>query len=152
MKQSSKAHAVNLLTYVLIILIVFMSITTIMYYLPRKIVEPITTNTTKTTYRIGDEIRVSGRSQVFVEGREDNIVTIKCGSSSYLIRSISLPTTKTNGAPEYEFAVGVVPNGILVSPPKCHIVTKTTYHVKYFLWFERDYIVTFTSNEFDIVK
>lgn len=152
MKHSRKTNAINLMTGTLVVLIVFMVVTTVLYLWPRQIVEPTTTTTTQSFYRVGDEIRVQGTGQVFITGREDNLITLQCGVASYLIRSISLPTVRGEAPTPYEFAIGNVPAGVKVSPPKCKVVTATTYHFKYFLWFERTYEVSFISNEFDIIK
>lgn len=152
MKHSRKTHAINLLTGTLVVLIIFMVVTTTLYLWPRKLVEPRTTTTTQSAYMVGDEIRVTGTSELFVNGREDNILFLQCGAASYLIRTISLPSVASEGPRDYEFAIGNVPEGVKVSPPKCKVVTNTTYHIKFFLWFERSYNVSFESNDFDIIK
>lgn len=148
----TKRHAINFLTGTLVILIIFMVVTTTLYLWPRKLVEPLTTTTTQSAYMVGDEIRVSGTSELFVNGREDNVLFLQCGAASYLIRKIELPSVASNGPRDYEFAIGEVPQGVKASPPRCKVVTNTTYHIKFFLWLERSYNVSFESNEFDIIK
>lgn len=150
--KSQKIHLINVLTVTLVLLSAFIAVTTFLYLYPRDIVSHTATQTTQDQYRIGDEIRVSGSNQVFINGREDNVVALQCGVASYLVRTISLPTRSSDGVQDYNFAIGTVPQGVMASPPKCRVVSHTTYHIKFFLWFERTYEVKFSSNEFDIIK
>ena len=127
-------------------------VTTVMYFYPRKTVEPTTTQTTENAYQVGDVIEISGKVQVFMNGHQDNIGTLQCGVASYSIVRLSLPLTKSDGVMPYDFFIGTVPQGVIASPPKCKVVTYSTVHYRYFLWLERQYDVVYTSNEFDIIK
>ena len=148
----AKTRAINLLTIILTFMVALFVVTTVMYFYPRKTVEPTTTQTDKNAYRIGDVIRVSGKVQAFMNGHQDNFATLQCGVASYSIVRISLPLTKTDGVMPYDFIVGQVPDGVMASPPRCRVVTYSTIHYRYFLWLERHYDVVYTSNEFDIIK
>ena len=143
-----KIRTINFLTTLIVLLILFGLLLMGLWAYPRKIVTPTTTQTTATEYRVGDTIYVKGYTEVFVEARVDNLVHLQCGAASYLVRTVSLPTTKMSG--EYNFAIGEVPQGVNTSPPRCKVSVLATYHVKFFLGLERTYEVEFTSNEFDI--
>jgi len=121
------------------------------YYYPRNIVEAPQSQTDKTEYRIGDPILVSGSTKVYVNADSDNTVFIRCGISSYVVQSFKLRMYKTEG--DYPaFKLGIVPDGVLASPPSCELVTESVYSVHTFLWFYRDYTHTFYTNTFNIIK
>ena len=121
------------------------------YYYPRNIVEAPQSQTDKTEYRIGDPILVSGSTKVYVNADSDNTVFIRCGISSYVVQSFKLRMYKTEG--DYPaFKLGIVPDGVLASPPSCQLVTESVYSVHTFLWFHRDYTHTFYTNTFNIIK
>ena len=121
------------------------------YYYPRNIVEAPQSQTDKTEYRIGDSILVSGSTKVYVNADSNNTVFIRCGISSYVVQSFKLRMYKTEG--DYPaFKLGIVPDGVLASPPSCELVTESVYSVHTFLWFYRDYTHTFYTNTFNIIK
>lgn len=146
----TKRHVINLLTAILSFLVVLIIVTTFFYFYPRKIVEPTYMQTTQTQYRVGDTVYVKGHTTISITGRVDNLVTLQCGIATYQVRTISFPVTKQDT--DYEIPVGNIPSGVSVSPPRCKIVNFGTYHFRYFLWFERTYEVTITSNDFIIIK
>lgn len=146
----AKRHIINLLTSILSFLIVLGTVTMVLYFWPRDIVEPTYMQTTQTEYRVGELVYVKGHTKISINGRVDNIVTLQCGIATYQVRTISFPVTKTDT--DYQIPLGDIPTGVQASPPKCKIVNFGTYHVKYFLNFERTYEVTMTSNDFVIIK
>jgi hypothetical protein len=144
----TKRHAINLLTGILSLLIIFFSVTMVLYFWPRDIVEPTYMQTTQTEYRVGDLVYVKGHTKISINGRVDNIVTLQCGVATYQVRTISFPVAKTDT--DYEIPLGDIPQGVNASPPRCKIVNFGVYHFRYFLNFERTYNVTITSNDFVI--
>ena len=121
------------------------------YYYPRNIVEAPQSQTDKTEYRIGDSILVSGSTKVYVNADSNNTVFIRCDISSYVVQSFKLRMYKIEG--DYPaFKLGIVPDGVLASPPSCQLVTESVYSVHTFLWFHRDYTHTFYTNTFNIIK
>jgi len=121
------------------------------YYYPRNIVEAPQSQTDKTEYRIGDPILVSGSTKVYVNADSNNTVYIRCDISSYVVQSFKLRMYKIEG--DYPaFKLGIVPDGVLASPPSCQLVTESVYSVHTFLWFHRDYTHTFYTNTFNIIK
>jgi hypothetical protein len=50
------------------------------------------------------------------------------------------------------FKLGIVPDGVIASPPSCQLVTESVYSVHTFLWFHREYTHTFYTNTFNIIK
>jgi hypothetical protein len=146
----TKRRAINLLTGILSLLIVFGVVTMVLYFWPRKIVEPTYMQTTLTEYRVGDTVFVKGHTTIHINGRVDNVVTLQCGIATYQIRTISFPVTKQDT--DYQIPIGDIPDGVGASPPKCKVVSFGTYYFKYFLNFERAYTVTITSNDFIIIK
>lgn len=123
----------------------------VMFYFPRNIVEAPQSQTDKSEYRIGEPILVSGSTKVYVNADSDNTVYIRCGISSYVVQSFKLRMYKTDG--NYPaFKLGIVPDGVLASPPSCQLVTESVYSVHTFLWFHREYTHTFYTNTFNITK
>lgn len=121
------------------------------YLYPRKIVDADTPQTTKSTYSVGEEVFVKGHTKIFVTGSDTNDVRLQCGSAQYFIKQISLEVRPLDI--DYpEFSLGVIPDGVVTSPPSCRFITYTTYRVPFFLGMERNYTHTFTTNEFNIVR
>lgn len=144
----AKRHVINLLTAILSFLVLLGTVTMVLYFWPRQIVEPTYMQTTETEYSVGDLVYVKGHTTIHINGRVDNIVTLQCGIATYQVRTISFPVNKTDT--DYQIPLGDIPQGVQASPPKCKIVNFGTYHVKYFLNFEREYTVVITSNDFVI--
>lgn len=145
-----KRHLVNALTVALTICIVFYSLVLFFYLYPRNIVEADTPRTTQDSYRVGDEVFVKGHTHIFVTGSDVNDVRLQCGDSMYFIKQVSLSIKPLDT--DYLFSLGAIPDGVMTSPPKCKFVTRTTYTVKTFLWFTRQYTHEFVTNEFNIIK
>ncbi|MEI7632015.1 MAG: hypothetical protein WCJ60_01685 [bacterium] len=146
-----KLHPINLLTVLLSVGIIFYLVLGIFYVYPRDIVEAPQSKTDKTEYKIGDPIFVSGHTKVSVNADSINNVFVSCGASEYVVQTFKLKMFKTEG--DYPaFKMGVVPDGVLASPPYCKLVTRTTYRVPTILWFTREYEHTFETNDFTIIK
>lgn len=146
-----KIHPINLLTILLSITIAAYTVIGFFYIYPRNIVEAPQSKTDKLEYRVGDPIFVSGYTKVGVNAMSTNNVFISCGASEYVVQTFTLRMYKTEG--NYPaFKMGVVPDGVLASPPLCKLVTRTTYHVPTFLWFTRNYQHTFETNSFSITE
>lgn len=146
-----KLHPINLLTILLSLAMAFYVVMVFFYLYPRSIVEAPQSKTDKLEYRIGDPILVSGRTKVGVNAMSNNSVFISCGASEYVVQTFKLQMFKTEG--DYPaFKMGVIPDGVLASPPHCKLVTRTTYYVPTFLWFTREYEHTFETNDFTIIK
>lgn len=147
----AKTKVINLFTVILSVFVIFFLVVTFMYFYPRNIVEAPQSQTDKTEYRIGDPILVSGSTKVYVNADSNNTVYIRCGISSYVVQSFELRMYKTEG--DYPaFKLGIVPDGVLASPPSCQLVTESVYSVHTFLWFHREYTHTFYTNTFNIIK
>ena len=147
----AKTKVINLFTVILSVFVIFFLVVTFMYFYPRNIVEAPQSQTDKTEYRIGDPILVSGSTKVYVNADSNNTVYIRCGMSSYVVQSFKLRMYKTEG--NYPaFKLGIVPDGVLASPPSCQLVTESVYSVHTFLWFHREYTHTFYTNTFNIIK
>jgi len=146
-----KLQPLNLLTVLLSLAMVFYIVMVFFYLYPRNIVVAPQSKTDKTEYRIGDPILVSGHTKVNVEAMSINNVFISCGASEYVVQTFKLQMYITEG--EYRaFKMGVIPVGVLASPPDCKLVTRTTYKIPTFLWFTRYYHHTFETNNFNIIE
>ena len=141
----------RLLTIFLFLISGLIVLSIFFYYYPRNIVEAPQSQTDKIEYRIGDSILVSGSTKVYVNADSNNTVYIRCGISSYVVQSFKLRMYKTEG--DYPaFKLGIVPDGVIASPPNCQLVTESVYSVHTFLWFYREYTHTFYTNTFNIIK
>lgn len=153
-----KRHYIRLITWCLVLLSAFLVVAILLYIYPRKIIQTTGLHATQDSYSIGDTVVIESHTQFFAEGKSTNVIALKCGATNYLISTVVIPVKPTltalgkPGPVHNAMPIGVIPDGVKASPPTCIIRITTTYTIRTFLWFTRDYVTVLDSNEFKIVK
>lgn len=141
-KEVKRLKLANYFVWGLLFIWVF---TLAVWFYPRQTVQVLDYQTTQDKYRVGEELFVTTKSEVFFNGVSNYDVRLLCDGGRYLLKSFEVTSTPTIHQPT-RTSVGIVP--VIPTPDNCVVRTQATHTIQVLPYLTRTYTNQWETNRF----